>query len=188
MGGERPLTKDNRKLGTFELNGIPPALRGQPQIEVSFEIDSNGILQVAAQDKATSRQEQITITNDKGRLTQEEIDRMVEEAERFAEEDKIIKERVDARNAFDGYIRSMESAIGASGGNGGLSEKMEPEEKQEIRDALRDGQSWLDANPEADADDIKEKQAEVTRACAPIVSKYTGGDRDFSDGSDGNED
>merc|ERR1712066_986610 len=98
--GERPLTKDNRKLGTFELNGIPPAPRGQPQIEVSFEIDSDGILNVAAQDKATSRQEKITITNDKGRLTQEEIDRMVDEAERFAEEDKITKERVDARNAF----------------------------------------------------------------------------------------
>merc|ERR1711877_69141 len=81
--GERPLTKDNRKLGRFELNGIPPAPRGQPQIEVSFEIDSDGILNVAAQDKATHRQEQITITNDKGRLTQEEIDRMVEEAERF---------------------------------------------------------------------------------------------------------
>merc|ERR1712151_135016 len=83
--GERALTKDNRKLGTFELNGIPPAPRGQPQIEVSFEIDSNGILNVAAQDKATNRQEQITITNDKGRLTQEEINRMVDDAERFAE-------------------------------------------------------------------------------------------------------
>merc|ERR1712187_149663 len=103
----------------------------------SFEIDSNGILNVAAQDKATNRQEQITITNDKGRLTQEEIDRMVEEAERFAEEDKIIKARVDARNGFDGYIRSMESAIGGSDGTAGLGDKMEPEEKQEILDALR---------------------------------------------------
>merc|ERR1711879_220543 len=109
--GERPLTKDNRKLGTFELNGIPPAPRGQPQIEVSFELDSDGILNVAAQDKATNRQEKITITNDKGRLTQEEINRMVDEAERFAEEDKLVKERVDARNAFNSYIRSMESAI-----------------------------------------------------------------------------
>jgi len=185
--GERALTKDNRKLGTFELNGIPPAPRGQPQIEVSFEIDSDGILNVAAQDKATNKQETITITNDKGRLTQEEIDRMVEEAERFAEEDKIIKERVDARNAFDGYIRSMESAIGASGGNGGLSEKMKPEEKQEILDALKDGQSWLDANAEADADDIKRKQDEVTRICAPTVSKYTGRDQTFGDGNNGDE-
>merc|ERR1712048_1389132 len=187
MGGERPLTKDNRKLGTFELNGIPPAPRGQPQIEVYFEIDANGILNVAAQDKATNRREQITITNDKGRLTQEEINRMVEEAERFAEEDKIVKERMDARNAFDGYIRSMESAIGGSGGNGGLGEKMEAHEKEDILDALRDGQSWLDANPEADADEIKEKQGEVTRICAPIVSKYYGGDPTSNYGYNGDE-
>merc|ERR1712176_1377203 len=126
--GERPLTKDNRKLGTFDLNGIPPAPRGRPQIEVSFEIDSDGILNVVAQDKGTNRQEKITITNDKGRLTKEEIDRMIEEAERFAEEDKIIKARVDARNAFDGYIRSMESAIGGSDGIAGLGDEMEPEE------------------------------------------------------------
>jgi len=185
--GERPLTKDNRKLGTFDLSGIPPQPRGQPQIEVTFEIDSDGIMHVAAQDKATNRQEKITITNDKGRLTQEEIDRMIEEAERFAEEDKLIKERLDAKNAFDGYIRSMESAIGGSGGtSGGLSEKMEPEEKQVILDALKDGQSWLDANPEADADEIKEKQNQVSGICAPIVSKYAGGGRDFGD--DSNED
>merc|ERR1712151_712812 len=113
--------------------------------------------------KATNRQEKITITNDKGRLTQEEIDRMIEEAERFAGEDKLVKERLDARNVFDGYIRSMESAMGGSGGNGGsLSDKMDPEEKQEISSALRDGQSWLDANPEADADEIKEKQNQVS--------------------------
>merc|ERR1711953_1660189 len=178
--GERALTKDNRKLGTFELNGIPPAPRGQPQIEVSFELDSDGILNVAAQDKATNRQKQITITNDKGRLTQEEINRMVDEAERFAEEDKLIKERVDARNAFDSYIRSMESAVGGSGGNAGLSEK------KEVLDALKDGQTWLDANPEADTDDIKEKQDQVASACAPIVSKYTGSHNDSGDGS--NED
>merc|ERR1712151_1092873 len=185
--GERPLTKDNRKLGTFELSGIPPQPRGQPQIEVTFEIDSDGIMHVAAQDKATNRQEKITITNDKGRLTQEEIDRMIEEAERFAGEDKLVKERLDARNALDGYIRSMESAMGGSGGNGGsLSDKMDPEEKQEIFNALRDGQSWLDANPEADTDEIKEKQNQVSGICAPIVSKYTGGSHDFGDNS--NED
>merc|ERR1711972_341983 len=185
--GERPLTKDNRKLGTFDLSGIPPQPRGQPQIEVTFEIDSDGIMHVVAQDKATNRQEKITITNDKGRLTQEGIDRMIEEAERFAGEDKLVKERLDARNAFDGYIRSMESAMGGSGGNGGsLSDKMDPEEKQEIVNALRDGQSWLDANPEADADEIKEKQNQVSGVCAPIVSKYSGGGHDFGDNS--NED
>merc|ERR1711972_338067 len=110
--------------------------------------------------------------------------------ERFAGEDKLVKERLDARNAFDGFIRSMESAIGSSGGNGGsLSDKMDPEEKQEISNALRDGQSWLDANPEADADEIKEKQNQVSGICAPIVSKYTGGSHDLGDHSseDGEE-
>merc|ERR1719163_2431857 len=102
--GERPMTKDNHKLGQFELSGIPPAPRGQPQIEVTFEIDSNGILSVGAEDKGTGASEKITITNDKGRLTEEEIEKMIREAEEFAEEDKLAKERIDARNAFDGYI------------------------------------------------------------------------------------
>merc|ERR1712084_218116 len=135
--GERPLTKDNRKLGTFELSGIPPQPRGQPQIEVSFEIDSHGILNVAAQDKATNIKEKIIITNDRGRLTQEEIDRMLEEAERFKEEDNIVKERVDAKIAFESYIRSMQSAIEGSGRDASLSSNMDPEEKTEILDALK---------------------------------------------------
>merc|ERR1712151_418280 len=168
--GERPLTKDNHALGKFDLSGIPPAPRGQPQIEVTFEIDSNGILDVAAQDKATSKKEEIVITNDKGRLTQEEIDRMLDEAERFKEEDKIVKERVDAKIAFESYIRSMESAIEGSCGDASLSANMDPAEKKEILDALKDSQSWLDANPEADADEIREKQNEITSICAPIIS------------------
>merc|ERR1712157_555717 len=102
--GERPMTKDNHILGKFELGGIAPAPRGQPQIEVTFEIDSDGILNVGAEDKASGKSEKITITNDKGRLSQEEIDRMVKEAEDMAEEDKKTKERIDAKNAFDGYL------------------------------------------------------------------------------------
>merc|ERR1719450_385608 len=93
------MTKDNHKLGSFDLSGIPPAPRGQPQIEVTFEIDSNGILNVGAQDKGTGKKEAITITNDKGRLTEEEIERMIKEAEENADEDKKMKERVDAKNA-----------------------------------------------------------------------------------------
>merc|ERR1711902_369381 len=157
--GERPMTKDNHLLGKFELGGIPPAPRGQPQIEVTFEIDSNGILNVGAQDKGTGKEEKITITNDKGRLTEEQID-------------KKIKERVDAKNAFDGYIHSMKSATEGSGENKGLSEKMDSDEKEKILDALKDGQSWLDSNPEADAEEIKEKHKEVEGICAPIISKY----------------
>merc|ERR1712151_783621 len=172
--GERPMTKDNHLLRKFELGGIPPAPRGQPQIEVTFEIDSNGILNVGAEDKGTGNSEKITITNDKGRLTEEQIEKMIKEAEQFADEDKKVKERVDAKNAFDGYIHSMRSATEGSGDNKGLSEKLDEEEKEKIQDALKDGQSWLDSNPEADAEEIKEKHKEVEGICAPIVSKYYG--------------
>merc|ERR1719222_1430883 len=115
--GERPMTKDNHLLGKFELGGIPPAPQGQPQIEVTFEIDSNGILNVGAEDKGTGKSEKITITNDKGRLTEEQIEKMIKEAEEFADEDKKVKERVDAKNAFDGYVHSMRSAMEGSGEN-----------------------------------------------------------------------
>merc|ERR1711887_360723 len=172
--GERPMTKDNHLLGKFELGGIPPAPRGQPQIEVTFEIDSNGILNVAAEDKGTGKSEKITITNDKGRLTEEQIEKMIKEAEQFADEDKKVKERVDAKNAFDGYLHSMRSAVEGSGDNKGLSEKLDSDEKEKIQDALKDGQSWLDSNPEADAEEVKEKHKEVEGICAPIISKYYG--------------
>merc|ERR1712188_296088 len=152
--GERPMTKDNHLLGKFELRGIPPAPRGQPQIEVTFEIDSNGILNVGAEDKGTGKSEKITITNDKGRLTEKQIEKMIKEAEQFADEDKKVKERVDAKNAFDGYLHSMRGAAEGSGDNKGLSEKLDSEEKEKIME------------------EIKEKQKEVEGICAPIVSKY----------------
>ena len=173
--GERPMTKDNHLLGKFELAGIPPAPRGQPQIEVTFEIDSNGILNVGAEDKGTGKSEKITVSNDKGRLTEEQIQKMIQEAEEFADEDKKVKERVDARNAFDGYIHSMRSATEGAGENKGLSEKMDSDEKETILNALKDGQSWLDSNPDADAEEIKEKHKEIEGICAPIVSKHYGG-------------
>merc|ERR1711929_34256 len=172
--GERAMTKDNIHLGKFELSGIPPAPRGQPQIEVTFEIDSNGILNVGAEDKGTGKSEKITITNDKGRLTEEQIEKMIKEAEQFAEEDKKVKERVDAKNAFDGYMHSMKSAVEGSGENKGLSEKMDSDEKEKIQDALKDGQEWMDSNPEADAEEIKDKHKEIEGICAPIISKYYG--------------
>merc|ERR1719443_1231560 len=186
--GERPMTKDNHQLGKFELGGIPPAPRGQPQIEVTFEIDSNGILNVGAEDKGTGKSEKITITNDKGRLSQEQIEKMIKEAEQFADEDKKVKERVDAKNAFDGYIHSMRSATEGSGENKGLSEKMDDDEKEKIMDALKDGQSWLDSNPEADAEEIKEKHKEIEGICAPIVSKYYGAGGGGGGGAGGDED
>jgi len=182
--GERPMTKQNHKLGQFELSGIPPAPRGQPQIEVTFEIDTDGILNVSAQDKGTGNRQAITITNDSGRLSKEEIDRMVEEAEQFAEEDKKVKERVDAKNAFENYMHSMRSTTEGSGDNKGLSEKLDDEEKEQIKTALKDGEEWLSSNPEADAEEIKEKHKEVESVCAPIISKHYGGAASGGSGDD----
>merc|ERR1711976_289653 len=164
------MTKDNHKLGHFDMFRIPPAPRGQPQIEVTFEIDSNGILNVGAEDKGTAASEKITITNDKGRLTEEEIQKMIREAEEFAEEDKLAKERIDARNAFDGYIHSMKSAVEGSGDNKGLGEKMDEDEKETIDDAIKDGQDWLSSNPEADAEEIMRSRRR-SRASAPRSSR-----------------
>merc|ERR1712188_75531 len=123
-----------------------------------------------------------------GRLTEEQIEKMIKEAEQFADEDKKVKERVDAKNAFDGYVHSMRSAVEGSGENKGLSEKLDSEEKEKIMDALKDGQSWLDSNPEADAEEVKEKHKEVEGICAPIVSKYYGAGGGDAGGADDDED
>jgi len=185
--GERPMTKDNHLLGKFELGGIPAAPRGQPQIEVTFEIDTNGILNVGAEDKSTGKVEQIRITNDKGRLTEEQIEKMLKEAEQFTNEDNKVKERVDAKNTFDSYVHSMRLAIDGYGENKGLSEKLDSEEMEKITDALIDGQSWLDSNPEADPEEIKEKHKEVEGICAPIISKHYRADGGGGGGAGGEE-
>merc|ERR1712066_693616 len=155
--GERSMTKNNHLLGKFELTGIPPAPRGVPQIEVSFEVDANGILQVSAEDKGTGKAEKITITAEKGRLSEEDIKRMVREAEEFAEEDKKVKERIDARNAFDGYIHGLKGAVEGGADGKGLGDKMDEEDKEKVKEAMEDGQAWMDSNAESDAEDIKEK-------------------------------
>ena len=173
--GERAMTKDNHLLGKFELTGIPPAPRGQPQIEVTFEIDADGILHVSAEDKGTGKSEKIVITNDKGRLSQEEIERMIKEAEESAEADKALREKVDARNSFDSYLYSMRNTVEGSGENKGLSEKLESDEKSTIKEAVREGEEWLRENADADVDDIKAKQKEIEAICAPIIKKYIGG-------------
>lgn len=127
--GERSMTKDNNNLGKFELTGIPPAPRGVPQIEVSFELDANGILKVSAHDKGTGKQESITITNDKGRLTQEEIDRMVAEAEKYADEDKATRERIEARNGLENYAFNLKNQVNDEEGLGG---KIDEEDKETV--------------------------------------------------------
>ena len=127
--GERSLTKDNNLLGKFDLTGIPPAPRGVPQIEVSFDLDANGILKVSASDKGTGKAESITITNDKGRLSQEEIDRMVAEAEQFAEEDKAIKAKIEARNGLENYAFSLKNQVNDENGLGG---QIDEDDKQTV--------------------------------------------------------
>ena len=173
--GERAMTKDNHLLGKFELTGIPPAPRGQPQIEVSFEINADGILNVTAVDKGTGKSDQIVITNDKGRLSPDEIERMIKEAEESAEADKALREKVEAKNAFDSYLYSMRATVEGSGENKGLSDKLDSDEKSTIKEALRDGEEWMRENVDADVDEIKAKQKEVEAVCAPIIKKYMGG-------------
>jgi heat shock protein 5 len=151
--GERTLVKDNHQLGKFDLSGIPPAARGVPQIEVTFEIDENSILTVNAVEKGTGKAETISITNDKGRLTPEEIERMVQEAEQFAEEDKMIKERIDARHSLQNYIYSMRNTIED---NDKLADKLDEDDKSTIADALSEAEDWLNANDEASREDFDE--------------------------------
>ncbi|KAI6246787.1 Endoplasmic reticulum chaperone BiP [Erysiphe necator] len=175
--GERTLTKDNNQLGKFELTGIPPAPRGVPQIEVSFELDANGILKVSASDKGTGKSESITITNDKGRLTQDEIDRMVQEAEKYADEDKANKERIDARNALENYVFSLKNQVNDEKG---LGAKIEESDKETILEAIKETTSWLDKNgSEATTEDFEEQKEKLSSVAYPITSKLysnTGGD------------
>ncbi|CAH9089984.1 unnamed protein product [Cuscuta epithymum] len=165
--GERSLTKDNRLLGKFDLSGIPPAPRGTPQIEVTFEVDVNGIMNVRAKDKGTGKLEKITITNEKGRLSQEEIDRMVREAEEFAEEDKKMKEKIDARNSLETYVYNMKNQISDKDK---LADKLESDEKEKIDSAVKEVLEWLDDNQTAEKEDYDEKLREVEAVCNPIIS------------------
>ncbi|RYP16915.1 hypothetical protein DL765_004839 [Monosporascus sp. GIB2] len=167
--GERSMTKDNNLLGKFELTNIPPAPRGVPQIEVSFELDANGILKVSAHDKGTGKTESITITNDKGRLTQEEIDRMVAEAEKYAEEDKATRERIEARNALENYAFSLKNQVNDEEGLGG---KIDDEEKETILDAVKETTDWLEENAaDATAEDFEEQKEKLSNVAYPITSK-----------------
>merc|ERR1711990_810683 len=173
--GERSMTKDNHNLGKFELTGIPPAPRGVPQIEVTFEVDANGILQVAAEDKGTGKAEKITITAEKGRLSEEEIERMVKEAEEFAEEDKKVKERIDARNGLESYVYNLKNQL--EDDENGLAEKMSAVDKKELQDLIDETLDWMDKNPEADKEDYDEKMKEVENVANPIMRQfYQGGD------------
>jgi len=167
--GERTMTKDCHLLGKFELGGIPPAPRGVPQIEVSFEIDANGILNVGAEDKGTGKNEKITITNDKGRLSQDEIERMVAEAEEFKEEDQKVRDKIESRNQLENYVYQMKNQLGDS--EKGVADKISDDDKETIEKALEEANEWLDDNQDAEKEDFEEKLKEVQDVCSPIISR-----------------
>jgi len=167
--GERPLTKDNHSLAKFDLSGIPPAPRGQPQIEVTFDVDENSILTVSAVEKATGKSEKIVVTNDSGRLSKEEIERMLREAKEFEEQDKITKERIDAKNSFENYIYSMKNTVEDK--EKGIGAKLTEDEKETIGNALKEAQDWLNANQEAEKDEYDSHLKDLQKICDPIIGK-----------------
>jgi heat shock protein 5 len=169
--GERPLTKDNHLLGRFDLTGIPPAPRGTPQIEVTFEVDQNSILSVQAVEKGSGKKNNIVIKNEQGKLSDEEIERMLREAEEFAEQDKLAKERIEARQSLDNYLYSVKSSLNDPEK---LKGKLSSSDQSTIEDALREGQSFLDENPEAEKEQYDEKRKEVEGICDPIIQKGMG--------------
>ncbi|ETN81425.1 heat shock cognate protein 1 [Necator americanus] len=166
--GERPMTKDNHQLGKFDLTNIPPAPRGVPQIEVTFEIDVNGILHVTAEDKGTGNKNKITITNDQNRLSPDDIERMINDAEKFAEDDKKVKEQVEARNELESYSYSLKNQIGDNEKLGG---KLDADDKKAIEEAVEETISWLESNREASVEELQERKKDLEGKVQPIISK-----------------
>jgi len=165
--GERAMTKDNHKLGTFDLHGIPPAPRGVPQIEVTFDIDANGILNVSAEDKTTGKKNQITITNDQARLSKEEIERMVGEASKYADDDRKQRERIDAKNGLENYAFQMKNTMA----DDKVASKLDAGDKQKILDECASVIQWLENNQEGTKEEYEERQKELESVCTPIITK-----------------
>ncbi|CAL5375506.1 unnamed protein product [Camellia sinensis] len=174
--GERPMTKDNNLLGKFELAGIPPAPRGVPQINVCFDIDANGILNVSAEDKTAGVKNKITITNDKGRLSKEEIEKMVRDAEKYKAEDEQVKKKVEAKNSLENYAYNMKNTVKDEKFAG----KLDPEDKKKIEKAIDEAIEWLDRNQLAEVEEFEDKLKGLENLCNPIIAKmYQGaGDGD----------
>merc|ERR1719310_860281 len=172
--GERPMTKDNHQLGKFDLTGIPPAPRGVPQIEVTFEIDANGILVVSAEDKGTGSKEKITITNDQNRLTPEDIEKMINDAEKFADEDA----------KLEGYAYSLKNQLSDKEKLGG---KLSDEETAKIEEVINEKIAWLEENADADAEELKAQKKEMEDIVQPIIAKLYQGQGGAPPGDDGGE-
>lgn len=165
--GERAMTKDNNILGKFELTGIPPAPRGVPQIEVTFDIDANSILNVSAADKSTGKENKITITNDKGRLSAEEIQRMVDEAEKYKSEDDAQRDRISAKNNLESYAFNMKSTME----DDKVKDKVSDEEKQQVVEKCKETIEWIDKNQAASKEEFELQQKELEKVCMPVVTK-----------------
>jgi len=170
--GERSMTRDNNLLGKFELSGIPPAPRGTPQIEVTFDIDANGILNVSAEDKTTGKKNKITITNDKGRLSKEDIDRMVKDAEKYRQQDEANREKVEAKNSMENYAYSLRNTLRDEN----VAGKLSADDKEKLTKAVDDAINWLDHNQTAEKDEFEHQRKELENLAMPIMSKlYQGG-------------
>lgn len=165
--GERAMTKDNNRLGTFDLTGIPPAPRGVPQIEVTFDVDANGILNVSAVDKSTGRQNKITITNDKGRLSKADIEKMVQEAEQYREDDERQRERIAAKNQLEAYAFQLKSTMEEEA----VKSKLSEEDRKTVLNKVDETLRWLDSNQLADKEEFEHRQKEIENACRPIMMK-----------------
>jgi len=165
--GERALTKDNHRLGKFELSGIPPAPRGVPQIEVTFDLDANGILNVSAEDKSTGNKNKITITNDTGRLTKEQIDRMVADAEKFREDDKKQADRIGAKNKLEQYAYGLKSTLSDEK----TKDKISDSDRSTLEAAIADATKWVENNENASTEEFESRQKELESTAQPIIMK-----------------
>lgn len=169
--GERAMTRDNHELGKFQLEGIPPMPRGMPQIEVTFDIDANGILNVSAMEKSTGKEHKIQIKNDKGRMSAEEIERLVAEAEKYKAEDEANRSRIEAKNSLENYIFQTKNSINDEK----LAAKISEDDKKKVLDAVSDATKWLDANLGAQKEEFEKKQKELEDIFTPIMAALNGG-------------
>jgi len=175
--GERAMTMHNHQLGQFTLNGIPPAPRGTPQVEVTFDVDANGILNVSAVEKAGGKSEKITITNENGRLSKEEIEKMVEESEKFKAEDNKQKEKIEAKNHLESYCFNIKSTLE----DNSLKDKISDEERNAALEMCNETISWLDKNQMADTEEYKDRKNQLENSFKPVIQKLYGGSQNGPD-------